>query len=45
MQMLYIQPQVQVTDIVAMSILMLSNYEGPSITINNEPTPDGAKAF
>ena len=27
------------------SSALLSNYEGPSITINNDPTPEGAQAF
>lgn len=33
------------TQLGVISSALLSNYEGPSITINNDPTPEGAQAF
>ena len=33
------------TQLGVISSALLSNYEGPSIAINNDPTPEGAQAF
>ena len=40
----YNQPELEKVTITFMGIIMQSNYTGPSMTINNTPTPDQAIA-